>query len=729
MQPSITLLRVRNDGVPEDHDGPFLRGFLAGCGPGTQFLEMPYPASHSARDFALDFLDAMARARGDWIYVMPDQANPDAQALAEVVRRLAAAQSQGILGAVWSARIRLPDGKEGRLFEEGFSLDAMESGKAEHPWVGDPSWLLSFFVMKASFARSVAEEMVRAVDPVPAVLAFIAAEKVASHLQQGLFTSISEGVLSLDAPLTPDAVATRAMADFEANRSDDSLKALDYIRYAWGANPGLDLHRAVLSAKMERYWLAGHMIRRFLQNNKGNEPGLRLAEALKSRKDQTVVGYAAAEPLLKAIDATGEIGGEKRLFDLVQGLYEQAVILEIGDFPLRSSIAMALASQNTAKKVTTLSPFRARKGRLADCGRGIDIWKAAVSRYDLEDHAEASSSARERLAAWGDAPRPDLLYISLQDDNAFREEIEVAYSLLKEGGILMVEGAAADRPAAWKFWIESAEPALADKRRDGMLSWGRKTSAPLGGKEPPVTLPELWRRSRLPEPLERTMVTFERFRNAFTLARIADIRKLPGAIVECGVWKGGCSASMMLAVQETGSRRELWAFDSFQGLPRPTEKDGTRAIQKSEEWGGGGCEATEEDFRETLFQIAGLKDENIHIRKGWFQDTVPPCKQEVGPICILRLDGDWYDSVLVCLEHLYDQVVPGGYILIDDYGCWEGARKATDEFRAKRGIRSPLITTDYDERYWIKLDEKETWKPIPAARDYAVGNGNGPSAR
>ncbi|MDB5104281.1 MAG: Macrocin-O-methyltransferase protein [Fibrobacteres bacterium] len=729
MRPSITLIRVRNDGVPEDPASPFLRGFSAEFGSGTQFLEMPYPAYHSARDFALDFLDAMSKARNEWIYVMPDLANPDARALADVVERLAAAQSQGIAGAVMAARISLPDGKEGRLFTDGFTLDAMESGKAEHPSLGDPSWLLSFFVMKASFARSLAEEMVRAVDPVPAVLSFLAAEKVTALLKQGLFMPIAEGTLSLDAPRIPDAIATRALADFEANRCDDSLKALDYLRFAWGANPALDLHRAVLAAKMERYWLSGHMIRTFLQNNKGNEHGLKLAEALKTRKDQTATGYAAAAPLLDAVDAAAETDGEKRLFELVHGMYEQAVILELGDFPLRSTVAMALACQGTAKKVVTLSPFRARNGRLAECGRGIDIWKSAVNRYNLEPHAEASVSMRERLRSWGDAPKPDLVYISLYDNDSFREEIEAAFSLLKEGGILMVEGAAAGRPAAWKFWIESAEPALADKGRDGMLSWGRKTLAPLGGIKPPVTLPELWRRSRLPEPLERTMVTFERFRNAFTLARIADIRKLPGAIVECGVWKGGCSASMMLAVQETGSRRELWAFDSFQGLPRPTEKDGTRAIQKSEEWGGGGCEATEEDFRETLFKIAGLKDENIHIRKGWFQDTVPPAKHEVGPISILRLDGDWYDSVLVCLEHLYDQVVPGGYILIDDYGCWEGARKATDEFRAKRGISSPLITTDYDERYWIKLDEKESWKPAGTARDFAIGNGNGQGAR
>jgi O-methyltransferase len=358
-------------------------------------------------------------------------------------------------------------------------------------------------------------------------------------------------------------------------------------------------------------------------------------------------------------------------------------------------------------------------------GRGFDLWKAMVSRFDLEDNAEASVSIRARLEAWGDAPRPEILYVSLHDNESFREDIAAAFDLLKEGGLLVVEGATADRPAAWKFWIESAEPALSEKGREGSLSWGRKTTAPLGGVKPPITHAELLRRCQLPEPFERTMLSKERFRNAFNLARIVDIRKIPGAIVECGVWKGGCSSSMLLAVQQTGSDRALWAFDSFEGLPRPGEKDGACAFEKSDEWGGKGCEATEADFRETLFKIAGLKDKNVHIRKGWFKDTLPPAIHEVGPISILRLDGDWYESVLIGLECFYDLVVPGGYILIDDYGYWEGAQKATDEFRARFGIRSPLITTDHDERYWIKLDEKQSWSPGQAARDFAVGNGNG----
>jgi hypothetical protein len=66
------------------------------------------------------------------------------------------------------------------------------------------------------------------------------------------------------------------------------------------------------------------------------------------------------------------------------------------------------------------------------------------------------------------------------------------------------------------------------------------------------------------------------------------------------------------------------------------------------------------------------------------------------------LDGDWYESTKICLEKLYDKVIDGGIIIIDDYGHFIGAKKATDEFRKNNKIYSPLIQTDYTEHYWIK---------------------------
>lgn len=94
--------------------------------------------------------------------------------------------------------------------------------------------------------------------------------------------------------------------------------------------------------------------------------------------------------------------------------------------------------------------------------------------------------------------------------------------------------------------------------------------------------------------------------------------------------------------------------------------------------------------------------ENIVISKGWFQDTLPKDKEKIGKIALLRLDGDWYESTKCCLENLYDNVIIGGYIVLDDYGYWEGAKKALDEFFIKRKISPELIKIDYTGVYFKK---------------------------
>jgi len=95
---------------------------------------------------------------------------------------------------------------------------------------------------------------------------------------------------------------------------------------------------------------------------------------------------------------------------------------------------------------------------------------------------------------------------------------------------------------------------------------------------------------------------------------------------------------------------------------------------------------------------------NVNLIKGFFQNTLQIQENidNIGEISVLRLDGDWYESTKICLEKLYDKVIDGGIILIDDYGHWIGAKKATDEFRERNNIKSPLIKTDYTEHYWIK---------------------------
>lgn len=175
--------------------------------------------------------------------------------------------------------------------------------------------------------------------------------------------------------------------------------------------------------------------------------------------------------------------------------------------------------------------------------------------------------------------------------------------------------------------------------------------------------------------------------------QVAD-RQIAGAVVECGTARGGSAALLGLAINACDAPRPLWVFDTFEGMPAPTAADPDSEI----------AALYTGQFRGDVTEVRSLFERlNIHgarLVKGRFEDTVP--QSDTGPIAVLHLDGDWYQSVKVCLDHLYDRVSPGGVIQIDDYGHWAGARKAVDEFLTARHISVTLRYLDYTGRQFVK---------------------------
>jgi O-methyltransferase len=188
-----------------------------------------------------------------------------------------------------------------------------------------------------------------------------------------------------------------------------------------------------------------------------------------------------------------------------------------------------------------------------------------------------------------------------------------------------------------------------------------------------------------------TMVSSRRGRALHGLAREVDRTGVPGALVDCGVWNGGST----VLLSDGAPLREVWAFDSFEGLPEPTAVDGSGAAG----WAGG-CLGAEDRLREGFARYA--HPERLHVVKGWFEATLAASAPDVGPIAVLHCDGDWYESVLLTLETFYPQVEPGGYVIVDDYGYWPGARRATDEFRARVGDDAPMRAADHSGYHWRK---------------------------
>lgn len=185
--------------------------------------------------------------------------------------------------------------------------------------------------------------------------------------------------------------------------------------------------------------------------------------------------------------------------------------------------------------------------------------------------------------------------------------------------------------------------------------------------------------------------------------------KVPGVFVECGVWRGGSAMAMALALlQEGAADRDIYLFDTFKGMTEPEAVDrmwsgesaGERLNLDSDrsgwDWAVAGLEEVTKNMADT-----GYPAERIHCVKGPVETTIPA---EFAPrdIALLRLDTDWYSSTLHELRHLFPWLVKHGVLMLDDYGWWQGARKAVDEYFSENAEPVYLHRVDETGRCLIK---------------------------
>lgn len=191
-----------------------------------------------------------------------------------------------------------------------------------------------------------------------------------------------------------------------------------------------------------------------------------------------------------------------------------------------------------------------------------------------------------------------------------------------------------------------------------------------------------------------TMLSVERLFSLYTLAKDLCRRDLLGDFVECGVAGGGSSALLAAVTARHSKRpRRVYACDTFQGMPVPGSVD-RHAGQSANAtgWGTGTCAAPVDSLIEVCRKLG--VEHLVEPVRGLFAETLPTVRERIGPVALLHADGDWYDSTRDVLTNLYDQVVEGGRFQIDDYGYWEGCRRAVDDFQVQRGLRFELIPID-----------------------------------
>lgn len=194
-----------------------------------------------------------------------------------------------------------------------------------------------------------------------------------------------------------------------------------------------------------------------------------------------------------------------------------------------------------------------------------------------------------------------------------------------------------------------------------------------------------------------TMIGMKRLNNVQHAIETALTQNIPGDVVECGVWRGGCAILMRAVLNAHDvSDRTVWAADSFEGLPKPNAvkypADQGYDLSKIDYF------SVSLDAVRGNFDRFGLLDQRVQFLKGWFKDTLPTAP--IDKIAVLRADADLYESTMDILNNLYDKVSPGGFVIIDDYYSWETCKQAVTEFRTGRGIAAPIEAVDRDSVYW-----------------------------
>jgi hypothetical protein len=209
--------------------------------------------------------------------------------------------------------------------------------------------------------------------------------------------------------------------------------------------------------------------------------------------------------------------------------------------------------------------------------------------------------------------------------------------------------------------------------------------------------------------LPYTMTSAERLYSVYKSIEYIVANNIQGDIVECGVWKGGSSMCAMLSLAAFGDQnRNFFLYDTFEGMSEPGEKDKDLSDSSAKDqlssrekttsdviWAYSPLEEVQKNIEYTGYPMS-----KVQCIKGKVEETIPGTISD--KVALLRLDTDWYESTLHELNHLFPKLVPGGVLIIDDYGHWKGAREAVDQYFHDNNITILLNRIDYTGRAGIK---------------------------
>lgn len=203
-----------------------------------------------------------------------------------------------------------------------------------------------------------------------------------------------------------------------------------------------------------------------------------------------------------------------------------------------------------------------------------------------------------------------------------------------------------------------------------------------------------------------TLLSESRLFSLYCLAKQICVEDVPGNFVECGTCKGGSAALLAFTIKNYSRRpRLLYAFDTFEGMPAPTEIDRHQGIPANlTGFGEGTLKAPISQNLDKICELLQVRELVVPI-KGLFAQTLPKYKSAIGSIAFLHADGDWYESTMDIFNTLYDSVISNGLIQVDDYGHWEGCKQALHDFEKMKGESFSLKIID-DTGVWFQKFKK-----------------------
>lgn len=282
----------------------------------------------------------------------------------------------------------------------------------------------------------------------------------------------------------------------------------------------------------------------------------------------------------------------------------------------------------------------------------------------------------------------DLLQRSLANDLYLENEARIVFILLS---ILL--GRSVDQDALRNIERDDHEilRTLRQRREEGQIQFMWTIPNADGKGQRTVNLRDY-------VEVAHSMIGRKRLRNIVDCLDVIRRENIVGDWIETGVWRGGAVVLMRGYAEIYQMERTVWAADSFEGLPKPSAAQDEGYDFSAEVVPI--LAISEEEVR-NLFKKYNLYDpDKVVFLKGWFKDTLGDAA--IDEIGLLRIDGDLYESTMDSLRALYDRVVPGGFLIVDDYGDFEPCRSAVDEFRTERGITAPLQKIDWTGVYWRK---------------------------